>query len=111
MDKLKKCFGVKRVVLVSDRGMITSARIDEELKPAGLKWIFALRALTRRSPPKRAAAAVALRREGHGDSSPDFPGRRLVVCRSPDLAAEQARTRETCSPRQKRRGGKPSCSA
>ena len=44
IDKLKKRFGLKRVVLVGDRGMITSARIDEELKPAGLDWITALRA-------------------------------------------------------------------
>src|SRR6516162_6648787 len=44
IDKLKACFGLSRVVLVGDRGMITSARIREELKPAGLDWITALRA-------------------------------------------------------------------
>ncbi len=44
IDKLKRRFGLKRVVLVGDRGTITSARIEEELKPAGLDWITALRA-------------------------------------------------------------------
>src|SRR5512132_4095825 len=44
ISKLKKRFGLKRVVLVGDRGMITSVRIEEELKPAGLDWITALRA-------------------------------------------------------------------
>ena len=44
IDKLKRRFALKRVVLVGDRGMITSARIEAELKPAGLDWITALRA-------------------------------------------------------------------
>ena len=44
IDKLKGRFGLSRVVLVGDRGMITSARIRNELKPAGLDWITALRA-------------------------------------------------------------------
>ena len=97
IDKLKRRFGLKRVVLVGDRGMITSARIEEELKPAGLDWITAL----------RAPAIQALADEGgplqlslfdEKDmaeiSSPDFPGERLVVCRNRDLAAERARKRE-----------------
>ena len=44
IDKLKQRFALKHVVLVGDRGMITQARIDQELKPAGLDWITALRA-------------------------------------------------------------------
>src|SRR5512144_2328105 len=95
--KLKGRFKLKRVVLVGDRGMITSARIEEELKPAGLDWITAL----------RAPAIQALADEGgplqlslfdEKDmaeiSSPDFPGERLVVCRNPHLAAGRARKRE-----------------
>ena len=97
IDKLKKRFGLKRVVLVGDRGMITGARIDEELKPAGLDWITALRA------PATQALAVEggpLQLSLFDDrdmaeiSSPDFPGERLVVCRNPDLAAERARKRD-----------------
>ena len=44
IDKLKQRFGLSRVVLVGDRGMITSARIRDELVPARLDWITALRA-------------------------------------------------------------------
>jgi hypothetical protein len=97
IDKLKKRFALKRVVLVGDRGMITSARIEEELKPAGLDWITALRA-----PAIQALAAddgplqLSLfdDRDMAEISSPDFPSERLVVCRNPDLAAERARKRE-----------------
>src|SRR5512132_382861 len=97
ISKLKKRFGLKRVVLVGDRGMITSARIEEELKPAGLDWITALRA-----PAIQALAAddgplqLSLfdDRDMAEISSPDFPGERLVVCRHPALATERARKRE-----------------
>ena len=44
IENLKQRFGLERVVLVGDRGMITDARIREELAPAGLDWITALRA-------------------------------------------------------------------
>jgi transposase len=44
ITKFKERFGLKRVVMVGDRGMITDARIKEDLKPAGLDWITALRA-------------------------------------------------------------------
>ena len=97
ISKLKRRFGLKRVVLVGDRGMITSARIEAELKPAGLDWITALRA-----PAIQALAAddgpLQLSLFDDRDlaeiSSPDFPGERLVVCRNPALAAERARKRE-----------------
>ena len=62
--------------------MITSARIDEDLKPAGLDWISCAEARRRSATPRRrAVAAVAVRRTGSGrDQRPDdFPGERLVV--------------------------------
>ncbi len=98
VEKLKHRFGISRLVLVGDRGMITSARIRDDLKPAGLDWITCLRA-----PAIQALAAE------HGPlqlslfddrdlaeiSAPDlFPGERLIVCRNRDLAAERARKRE-----------------
>jgi Transposase DDE domain len=97
IDKLKKRFALKRVVLVGDRGLITSARIDEELKPAGLDWITALRA-----PAIQALAdddgplqlSLFDDRDMAEVSSPDYPGERLIVCRNPALAAERARKRE-----------------
>ena len=96
IDKLRQRFGLRRVVLVGDRGMITQARITQELRPAGLEWITALRA-----PDIQALAAddgplqISLfdERDLVEISSPDYPGERLVVCRNPALAAERARKR------------------
>jgi hypothetical protein len=94
--KLKRRFGLKRVVLVGDRGMITSARIAAELKPAGFDWITALRAA---AIQKLAADQGPLQlslfdeRDMAEIDSPDYPGERLVVCRNPALAAERARKR------------------
>ena len=85
------------MALVGDRGMITSARITEELAPAGLDWISCLRA------PQIAALAADTGplqfslfddRDLAEISSPDFPGERLVACRNPALAKERARKRE-----------------
>jgi transposase len=96
--KLKQRFGLQRVVLVGDRGMITSARIETELKPADLDWISCLRA-----PAIQALAAengplqLSLFDERNlaEISAPEqFPGERLIVCRNRDLAAERARKRE-----------------
>jgi hypothetical protein len=95
--KLKQRFGLKRVVLVGDRGLLTSARLEQDLKPAGLDWITALRA-----PAIQALAAeggplqLSLfdQRDLAEIASPDFPGERLVVCKNPDLAAERRRKRE-----------------
>lgn len=95
--KLKTRFKLDRVVLVGDRGMITSARIRDDLEPAGLDWITCLRA------PQIQALAAA-----DGPLQPslfdeqdlaeiaapeDFPGERLMVCRNPLLAEERARKR------------------
>ncbi|MPY76866.1 MAG: IS1634 family transposase [Alphaproteobacteria bacterium] len=96
VDKLKQRFRLQRVVLVGDRGMITSARIREDLQPAGLDWISCLRA-----PQIQALAAedgplqLSLfdERDLAEIESPDYPGERLVVCRNPDLAADRARKR------------------
>jgi transposase len=97
IKKLRTRFRLKRVVLVGDRGLITKARIDADLKPAGLDWITALRA-----PAIKALAAeggplqLSLfdERDMAEIVSDDFPGERLVVCRNPELAAERARKRE-----------------
>jgi hypothetical protein len=96
IDKLRQRFGLRRVVLVGDRGMITQARISEELQPAGLDWITALRA-----PDIQALASddgllqISLfdQRDLVEIASPDYPGERLIVCRNPALAAERSRKR------------------
>ncbi len=97
IDKLKRRFRLAHVALVGDRGMITSARIVEELQPAGLDWISCLRA------PQIAALAADSgplqltlfdERDLAEITSSEFPGERLVACRNPALATERARKRE-----------------
>jgi len=94
--KLKDRFGLARVVMVGDRGMITEARIKDDLKPAGLDWITALRAP---SIQKLAAEDGPLQlsffdaRDLAEIESPDFPGERLIVCKNHALAEERSRKR------------------
>jgi hypothetical protein len=98
VDKVKDRFGISRMVLVGDRGMITSARIRDDLKPAGLDWISCLRApaiqaLARDGGPLQ--PSLFDERDLAEISAPDmFPGERLIVCRNRDLADERARKRE-----------------
>ena len=96
VSKLRTRFRLKRFVLVGDRGMITQARIDADLGPAGFDWITALRA-----PAIKALAAeggplqLSLfdERDMAEIASDDYPGERLIVCRNPELAAERTRKR------------------
>ena len=83
IDKLKERFGLSRVVLVGDRGMITSARIRDELRPAGLDWITALRAPQIRALLDAGAFQLSLfdERDLAEITTPEFPGERLVVCK------------------------------
>jgi len=96
IDKLKQRFGLSRVVLVGDRGMITSARIRDELRPAGLDWITALRAPQIRALLDTGAFQLSLfdERDLAEITAPEFPGERLVVCKNPLLAEERVRKRE-----------------
>jgi len=95
--KVRQRFGIQRVVLVGDRGMITDARIREDLIDTdGIDWITAL----------RAPQIAALVESGHLQLSlfdtrdmaeinhPEYPGERLVVCRNPYLAYQRAGKRE-----------------
>ena len=94
--KLKRRFALDHVVLVGDRGMITQARIDEDLRPAGLDWITALRAPALQGLVGGGYLQMSLfdDRDMAAITSPDFPGERLIVCRNPELARERARKRE-----------------
>jgi len=96
VTKLKERFGLDHVVLVGDRGMITQARIAEDLSTAGLDWITALRAPAIKILRDAGALQMSLfdERDMAAITSPDFPGERLIVCRNQALAAERARRRE-----------------
>ena len=96
IDKLKQRFGLEHVVLVGDRGMITEARISEDIKTAGLDWITALRGPAIKELLNSGTLQLTLfdQRDMASITSPEYPGERLVVCRNPDLAAERARKRE-----------------
>ena len=110
VTKLKERFALDHVVLVGDRGMITQARITEDLKAAGLDWITALRApaikalrdggalqmslFDDRDPRSRVEGVPGQDRDMAGITSPEFPGERLIVCRNHALASERARKRE-----------------
>lgn len=97
LQKLRQRFGLSRVVLVGDRGLLTEARIRNELQPvAGLAWITALRASAVQQLVSTGALPLSL--FDHCDvaqiTSPDYPGERLVGCKNPLLASERARKRE-----------------
>jgi Transposase DDE domain len=94
--KLKQRFALEHVVLVGDRGMITQARIEETLRPAGLDWITALRAPALQGLVGGGFLQMSLfdDRDMAAVTSPEFPGERLIVCRNAALAKERARKRE-----------------
>lgn len=94
--KIRERFGLERVILVGDRGMITQARIEKELKPAGLDWITALRAPQIQQLVRNGNIQLGLfdQRDLGEVTSGDYPGERLIVCRNPRLAGERARKRE-----------------
>ena len=83
-------------MVVGDRGMITSARIREDLEPAGLDWITALRAPAIRALADAGPLQLSLfdDRDLAEVASPDYPGERLIVCRNPLLAVERRRKRD-----------------
>jgi hypothetical protein len=96
IDKLKHRFKLSRVCLVGDRGMLTNARIRNEVRPAQLDWISALRAPQIKALVEDGALQLSLFDEQDlvEISAPEFPGERLVCCHNPVLAAERARKRQ-----------------
>ena len=97
IKKVREKFGIRRIVLVGDRGMITEARIREDLKEdKDLDWVTALRA----PAIKELAENKRITPELYDDwglaevSCEEYPGERLIVCKNPLLAVERARKRE-----------------
>ena len=104
VDVVRKKFGLAQMVMVGDRGMITSARIDAlnqqedgTPQPDAYRWITALRApAIRKLMADDGPLQLSLfdQQDLAEITSEDFPGERLVACRNPVLAADRARTRE-----------------
>jgi transposase len=97
IQKVRSRFGLKRVVFVGDRGMITEARIREELQgEEGVDWITALRVPSIRKLVESGSLQLSLfDATDMGEiRDPWYPNERLIVCRNPLLAAERARKRE-----------------
>ncbi len=97
VEKLRARFGLRRVVVVGDRGMLTEARIREDLAThAGLDWISALRAPAIQELHRKGAIQLSLFEQTDlaEIAHPSFPGERLVVCKNPLLASERARKRD-----------------
>ena len=95
ITKIKSRFGLTHVAVVGDRGMLTKARIRDDLQPAELDWITALR-----GPAIKALMAGGAIQPTLFDQTdmaeithPDYPGERLIACYNPFLAADRARTR------------------
>jgi hypothetical protein len=97
VTKVKDRFGITKVVLVGDRGMLTAARLREDVRPKGLDWITALRAPQVKKLVRDGALQLTLFdvQELAEITSPDFPGERLVACMNPFLEAERSRKRES----------------
>ena len=96
IDTLRKRFGLARVVLVTDRGILTGAQIDRVREIPGLDWITALRAPSIARLQEQGCVPKTLfdQKNLAEVTSPDFPGERLVVCRNPFLAEERAEKRK-----------------
>ena len=97
IEKIRQRFGLEKVVLIGDRGMITQARIKEDFKKApGFEWITALRSPAIQQLLASGTIQLSLfdERDLAEISSPDYPGERLIVCKNPLLAADRKRKRE-----------------
>jgi Transposase DDE domain len=102
-DVVRDKFGLAKMVMVGDRGMITSARIgalnqqeDGTARPDPYSWITALRApAIRKLIADDGPLQLSLfdQQDLAEITSDDFPGERLIACRNPALAADRARTR------------------
>ena len=94
--KVRERFGLKRVIVVGDRGMLTEARINEDLASEGLDWITTLRAPAIRALVAEGSLQPSLFDERDlGEITSDaYPGERLIVCRNPLVAEDRRRTRD-----------------
>ncbi|WP_298445472.1 IS1634 family transposase, partial [Ferrimicrobium sp.] len=97
VEKLKTRFSLSKVALVGDRGLLTQARLREDLTPQQVDFITALRAPQIRALVKDEAMQLSLfdERDLFELTHPDYPGERLIACRNPRLARERAKKRQS----------------
>ena len=96
VSKLRQRFHLKQVVLVGDRGMLTSARIRQDLKPQeGIEWISALKSIQIQQLVQGGQLQLSLfdQHDLAEIQHPSYPGERLIACRNPLLAEERSRKR------------------
>lgn len=96
VTRLREDFGIERLVLVGDRGMISNKAIDELRESEGIAWITALKSVSIRALVEQGQLQLDLFDERNllELSSPDYPGERLVACRNPELAKLRTHKRE-----------------
>jgi DDE family transposase len=97
VSRVRGDFGIERLVMVGDRGMITGTRIKDLRGLDGMGWITALKAPAIAALAKDDGPLQMTLFDEHDlaeISSPDYPGERLICCRNPFLAAERSRKRE-----------------
>ena len=96
VEKVRDRFGLKRVVLVGDRGLLTETQINHLKRQPGVGWISALRHRQIRRLVESEAVQLSLFDERHLAEvrSPDYPGERLIVCHNPLLADHRRQKRE-----------------
>jgi transposase len=96
VKRLRESFGIERLVMVGDRGMICQKSIDEMRHSGGIDWITALKSASIRALVEQSQLQLGLfdQRNLLELTSPDYPGERLVACRNPELAKLRAHKRE-----------------
>jgi transposase len=96
IEKLQKSFGLSRVVLVGDRGMLTQPQIEKIKEHSGWGWITALTSVAIRQLAEKGALQLSFLDEKNlaEVASPDYPGERLIACNNPLLKEERGRKRQ-----------------
>jgi len=96
IKRLREDFGIEQLVMVGDRGMISSKAIEELRETEGIAWITALKSVSIRALIEQGQLQLGLFDDRNLIEliSPDYPGERLVACRNPELARLRAHKRE-----------------
>jgi hypothetical protein len=97
IEKLRERFGLSRVIVVSDRGIVTNANLELLARTEGASWITALKAPQVQKLAKAGTLQLSLFDQHNlaEITSDDYPGERLIVCRNPLIAGERAHKRES----------------